>query len=99
MEQVIDQLREELKRRQILRLRNNQLSMELGFILSDILTDLARIADHCSNVAGALMEFSQSNTAQIHHRLQEYRKDKIVFEVRYGVFFNQYRLPDLSQEK
>lgn len=99
LEQVIDQLREELKRRQILRLRNNQLSMELGFILSDILTDLARIADHCSNVAGALMEFSQSNTAQIHHRLQEYRKDKIVFEVRYGVFFNQYRLPDLSQEK
>ena len=92
LEQVIDDLREELKRRQILRLRRNELSMEQGFVLTDILTDLERIADHCSNIAGALMEFSRSRTVEIHRHLRQYREDKMLFEVRYGVFVKKYGL-------
>ncbi len=92
LEQVIDDLREELKRRQILRLRRNELSMEQGFVLTDILTDLERIADHCSNIAGALMEFSRSHTVEIHRHLRQYREDKMLFEVRYGVFVKKYGL-------
>ena len=51
LEDVIDELNQELKKRHIRRLRNGKCTIELGFILSDITTSLERVADHCSNIA------------------------------------------------
>lgn len=51
LEDVIDELNQELKKRHIRRLRSGKCTIELGFILSDITTSLERVADHCSNIA------------------------------------------------
>ena len=50
LEEVIDELSRELKRRHVNRLRAGECTIEMGFILSDITTSLERIADHCSNI-------------------------------------------------
>lgn len=50
LEEVIDELSKELKRRHVQRLRKGSCTIEMGFILSDITTSLERIADHCSNI-------------------------------------------------
>ena len=50
LEEVIDELSQELKRRHVNRLRAGECTIEMGFILSDITTSLERIADHCSNI-------------------------------------------------
>ena len=51
LEEVIDEMNQELKKRHIQRLRNGKCTIELGFILSDITTSLERVADHCSNIS------------------------------------------------
>ncbi|MBS6194737.1 MAG: Na/Pi cotransporter family protein [Clostridiales bacterium] len=51
LEEVIDELNQELKKRHIRRLRSGKCTIELGFILSDITTSLERVADHCSNIS------------------------------------------------
>lgn len=50
LEEVIDELSKELKRRHVMRLRAGACTIEMGFVLSDITTSLERIADHCSNI-------------------------------------------------
>lgn len=50
LEEVVDELSKELKRRHVKRLREGSCTIEMGFILSDITTSLERIADHCSNI-------------------------------------------------
>ena len=50
LEEVIDELSRELKRRHVNRLRAEECTIEMGFVLSDITTSLERIADHCSNI-------------------------------------------------
>lgn len=59
LEEAIDYLIMEIKTRHIQRLKNGDCSIELGFVLSDLLTDCERISDHCSNVAIAIIETSQ----------------------------------------
>ena len=56
LEQVIDGLKEKMRTRHIFRLQQGGCSMETGFIWSDLLTDLERTADHCSNIAGCIMD-------------------------------------------
>ncbi|MGI6010075.1 MAG: Na/Pi cotransporter family protein [Ruminococcus sp.] len=56
LEEVIDGLQEELKKRHIKRLRNGKCTIELGVILSDFITNFERVADHCSNVAVCLIQ-------------------------------------------
>ena len=50
LEEVIDELSKEMKRRHVQRLRSGECTIEMGFILSDITTCLERVADHCSNI-------------------------------------------------
>ena len=56
LEQIIDRIKRKIKNGHIIRLREGQCTMELGFILSDLLTNYERISDHCSNIAVALIE-------------------------------------------
>ncbi len=56
LEQVIDRLKRKIKAGHISRLRQGDCTMELGFILSDLLTNYERISDHCSNIAVCLLE-------------------------------------------
>ena len=59
LEEVIDELSKEVKRRHIQRLRNGECTIEMGFILSDITTCLERVADHCSNIGVCVTQVSE----------------------------------------
>lgn len=74
LEQVIDTLKEELRTRHILRLQLGKCSIEAGFVWSDLLTDLERVSDHCSNIAGCVMEMN-TNDMNFHELLRDYRND------------------------
>ena len=59
LEEVIDELSKEVKRRHIQRLRSGECTIEMGFILSDITTSLERVADHCSNIGVCVTQVSE----------------------------------------
>ena len=61
LEQVVDLLREQLKKQHISRLQQGICTIELGFIHSDIINNLERISDHCSNIAGCIIEMSRES--------------------------------------
>ena len=61
LEQVVDRLKRKIKNGHISRLRQGDCTMELGFILSDLLTNFGRISDHCSNIAACLIEMSHDS--------------------------------------
>ncbi|MEG2003952.1 MAG: PhoU domain-containing protein, partial [Clostridia bacterium] len=61
LEQVIDGLISEAKTRHILRLQNGECTIKLGFVFSDMLSNFERVSDHCSNIAVAMIEVSQSS--------------------------------------
>ncbi len=58
LEQVIDNLTAEIKTKHIERLQRGECTIEMGFILSDMLTNYERISDHCSNIAVAMIEIN-----------------------------------------
>ncbi|MBE6853118.1 MAG: Na/Pi cotransporter family protein [Ruminococcus sp.] len=72
LEQVVDNLKVLLKKQHISRLRKNECTIELGFVLSDLLTNLERVSDHCSNVAVCLIEVSHDGL-DMHNYLQTLR--------------------------
>ncbi len=61
MEEVIDYLNSEVKKRHIKRLRKGKCTIEMGFVLSDISTNYERVADHCSNIALCLLQLNEEN--------------------------------------
>ena len=93
LEQVIDDLRDQIKLHHTIRLRNNLCSIELGFILSDILTNLERVADHCSNIAGCLIEVSQHEALDLHSYLKGVHKGGEVYDREHQAFEEKYALP------
>ena len=72
LEQVIDGLRDTLKRRHIERLQRGECTIELGFVLTDLLTNFERVSDHCSNIAGCLLEMAHEDM-DIHAYLRQVR--------------------------
>lgn len=66
LEQVVDELVFDIRKNHIHRLQTGVCTIELGFILSDLLTNLERISDHCSNVAGAIIETADHTTYGFH---------------------------------
>ncbi len=93
LEQVVDYLRDQIKLRHTIRLQKSLCSIELGFILSDILTNLERVSDHCSNVAGCLIEMSRHETLDIHNYLHGIKEDGGDFKENYARYMEVYALP------
>ena len=61
LEETIDRLQTEIRANHVRRLKNGECTIELGFILTDMLTDLERVSDHCSNVAGCVIEITHNS--------------------------------------
>ena len=93
LEQVIDGLREDIKARHIRRLTQSECTVEHGFILSDILTNLERVADHCSNIAGCLLEMAQHDTLELHDYLRRVKAGGADFDRLFGEYREKYNLP------
>lgn len=75
LEQVIDELKEKLRTHHILRMQQGQCGMEAGFVWSDLLTDLERVSDHCSNIAGCVTDMSEGNL-NLHESLRAVKNDQ-----------------------
>lgn len=94
LEDVIDTLRAELKNRHIERLREGICTIELGFILQDLLTNIERVSDHCSNIAVCLIQI-QENSLDTHEYINELKKlDKSEFMDEFNDYKAKYVLPD-----
>ena len=88
LEQVIDMLKEELKRKHIARLQKNECTIEMGFVLTDVLTSLERISDHCSNIGGCVIEM-QHDDLDIHEYL---RRVKTGEDKEFAAHFDYYKV-------
>jgi len=77
LEQVIDVLRSEIRDRHIQRLQNGECTIELGFILSDILMNLGRVADHCSNIAVSVIELEKYGELNSHDYLRKVKSGEV----------------------
>ena len=75
------------------RLQNNQCTIELGWILSDLVTDLERVSDHCSNVAGCLVEMSEHSALQIHVYSDKQKKEDEGYAQLYEQYCQKYAIP------
>ncbi len=93
LEDVIDQLRVDLKARHIERLRSGICTIELGFILQDLLTNFERVSDHCSNIAVCLIQIRE-NSMDTHEYINELKRlDKSEFMDEFNVYRDKYILP------
>lgn len=94
LEELIDTLSVELKARHIRRLREGKCTIELGFAHSDILNNLERVADHCSNIAVDVIQSDQLEF-DAHEYLDRIKnKDNQQFARDYKAYKEKYRLPE-----
>ena len=89
LEQIIDSLREELRRRHITRLQQGVCTIEAGFVWADLLTDLSRISDHCSNIAGGVIDLHEQNM-NTHEALRAIKNDTAHFQKLYSGYQARY---------
>ena len=91
LEEVIDDLKEALRTRHSIRLSQGNCSIETGFVWSDLLTNLERISDHCSNVAVAIIETEQG-AYDIHNDLHGIKHGDSAFDAAYDAYSSKYSL-------
>ena len=90
LEQVIDRLNRKIKNGHISRLRQGDCTMELGFILADLLTNYERISDHCSNIAVCFIEIAH-DSFETHEYLNQIKSgEENEFATMYQDFKQKY---------
>ncbi len=91
LEQVIDGLKAKLRNAHIKRLKEGNCSIEAGFIWLDIITNLERTADHCSNIAGCIIETSHNNL-NMHESLRIVKSESVEFKNKYAFYTEKYHI-------
>ena len=91
LEQVIDDLKEKLRVHHILRLQQGSCSIETGFVWSDILTALERVGDHCSNIAGCIIDLAHHDM-NTHEALRSAQVENENFGEQYRMYAKKYSL-------
>jgi phosphate:Na+ symporter len=89
-EQVVDMLVREIKSRHVRCLRDGECSMELGFVLEDLLTAFERTADHCSNVAVEILQVAEGKL-EAHEYLNALKAGELRESALYAERFARYR--------
>lgn len=91
LEEVIDELNKEIKKRHIKRLRKGKCTIELGLLLSDIATSYERVADHCSNIAVCLIQ-EQDTELEAHSYVTHLKEENLSFERQVELLQAEYSL-------
>lgn len=91
LEEVIDGLKEKMRTRHIIRLQQGECSIEAGFVWSDLLTNLERCADHCSNIAECMLD--ENNDLNMHEAENETKTYSEEFKSGYKEYARKYSLP------
>ena len=95
LEEVVDALRARIRARHISRLQSNDCTIMLGFVFSDILTDLERVADHCSNIAICIIQQKETKEFDAHRYIAEMTgADNERFNALHAEYLQKYRLSD-----
>ncbi|MBQ7360307.1 MAG: Na/Pi cotransporter family protein [Lachnospiraceae bacterium] len=93
LEEVIDQLNADIKKRHVKRLRKGKCTIEMGFVLTDITTNLERVSDHCSNVAVSLLQGEEEGFEAHEYKDALKTEDNVDFQGRVLAYRNKYVLP------
>jgi len=97
LEEVIDHIHAEVKKRHIKRLRMGECTIEMGFILSDLSTSLERVSDHCSNLAVSVIQLSDDEIV-MHGYLEALDKgNNEWFQKKYQEYKEIYALPNSKE--
>lgn len=91
LEEIVDELKEHLRSRHIDRLREGDCSIEAGFVWSDLITYLERVSDHCSNIAGCVIE-ENSNDMNLHASIRAAKIDNPAYMALYESYADKYGL-------
>ena len=91
LEQVIDDLKEKMRIHHILRMQQGSCSIESGFVWSDLLTALERVCDHCSNIAGFIIDLHHHNM-NTHEAIRSARMENENFDDEYKTYAVKYSL-------
>ena len=91
LEDAIDGLKEQLRTRHIIRMQHEQCTIVNGFVWSDLLTNLERTSDHCSNIAGCMIDLAH-NKMNLHESLKLARLEDADFHEKYHAYTQKYAL-------
>lgn len=91
LEETIDRLIEEIRMQHIRRLQTGACTIQLGFVFNDLLTNLERVSDHCSNIAVSIIE-EQGDQVDRHTYINEL-KEESAFNMRLKDNLQKYQLP------
>ena len=91
LEQTIDRLVERIKDKHVARLQNGECTIQLGFILADLLNNFERISDHCSNIAVSVIEIKH-NTYDTHQYLNRVKYGSREFTAQFEEYCEKYGL-------
>ena len=89
LEQVIDDLKEILRARHIARLQRGECGVSQGFVWSDILTNVERISDHCSNIAATVFDVSEGDLS-LHESLRKTKASDSHYKELYKAYSEKY---------
>lgn len=94
LEEVIDAIQADIRARHIARLRGGACTIELGFVLSDLLTNMERVSDHCSNIAATLIQ-TKNQAFDMHSYLQSVKATdgNEEFAAHVKAYSDQFALP------
>ncbi len=93
LEETIDYLSEEMKKRHIKRLRKGKCTIEMGFVLSDITTNYERVSDHCSNIAICLLQLNEEGFDTHEYQDVLSSKDNVAYAEEVKRLREYYKLP------
>ena len=91
LEEVIDDLKASLRRNHVVRLQQGICTIDVAFPWADLLTNLERISDHCSNIAGGQLDMMQHNM-NMHENLRSFKKTDDHFQEKMAFYKNKYSL-------
>ena len=89
LDQIVDVLKSRLRSNHIQRMQKGECSIEAGFIWSDLLNNLERVSDHCSNIAGCVIEMSHSSL-DLHGYLKTVKAGSLEYEEQFREYSDKY---------
>ncbi len=89
LEEVVDKMKDYLRTKHIERLRGGQCSIEAGFVWSDLITNMERVSDHCSNIAACVIDMAQHNM-NLHESLKTMRGESEFYKQKFAEYSAKY---------
>ncbi len=91
LEQVIDILKEKLRAQHIGRLQQGECTIDAGFVWADLLTNIGRTSDHCSNIAACVIDMA-SNNMNLHESIRAFRNESPDFRTKFEEYSKKYTI-------